>query len=320
MSTLRITVIGGGSVGLGLAASFAIAGAGVTLMVRAAAVETLRTQPVTVAGLLGEHRVEPGRIAIEDAQRPTRASLDCDVLVVTTKAYDVADALRPYALPGATDRPRAILLMQNGLGSAEAAREVMGPDTPIFSTAMLIGMQRHGLTHVSVNAHSGPVRAGALLGDDAQTMAPMLDLAARGFLPMVHEPNIEQTIFAKLLFNTCMNPTGALIGRSYGELLENVHSRGLIARLADETLRVFASRSNYRPAENGLHYLEGTLIPVVIPRSASHRSSMVQDLESGRRTEIDYLNGAIVRMGHEVGIDTPFHQSVVALIHAREAV
>ena len=211
MSTLRITVIGGGSVGLGLAASFAIAGAGVTLMVRAAAVETLRTQPVTVAGLLGEHRVEPGRIAIEDAAHPTRACLDCDVLVVTTKAYDVADALRPAAGPGATDRPRAILLMQNGLGSAEAAREVMGPDTPIFSTAN-------------------------------------------------------------------------------------------------------------RPAENGLHYVEGTLIPVVIPRAASHRSSMVQDLESGRRTEIDYLNGAIVRMGHEVGIDTPFHQSVVALIHAREAV
>lgn len=119
MSTLRITVIGGGSVGLGLAASLALAGAGVTLMVRAAAVEMLRSQAVTVSGLLGEHRVEPGRIAIEDADHPTRACLDCDVLVVTTKAYDVADALRPYAMPDAPDRPRAILPMQNGLGSAE---------------------------------------------------------------------------------------------------------------------------------------------------------------------------------------------------------
>ena len=320
MSVLRISVIGGGSVGLALAASLALAGADVTLMVRAAAVETLRTQALTVTGLLGEHRVEPGRIAIEDADQPTRACLDCDVLVVTTKAYDVADALRPYAIPGAPERPRAVLLMQNGLGSAEAARAVMGPGTPIFSTAMLIGMQRHGLTHVSVNAHSGPVRAGSLLGDDARAIAPMLELAVRGFLPMVHEPDIEQTILAKVLFNTCMNPTGALIGRSYGELLENPHSRGLIARLADETLRVFAARNGYRPAENGLHYVEATLIPVVIPRSASHRSSMVQDLESGRRTEIDYLNGAIVRMGHEAGIDTPFHQAVVALIHARERV
>jgi 2-dehydropantoate 2-reductase len=47
---------------------------------------------------------------------------------------------------------------------------------------------------------------------------------------------------------------------------------------------------------------------------------MLQDLESGRRTEIDYLNGAIVRMDRDVGIDTPFHQSIVALIHAREQV
>jgi 2-dehydropantoate 2-reductase len=318
VSTLRMTVIGGGSVGLGFAASFAVAGARVTLMVRSASVEALRTQPVTVAGMLGEHRLEPGRIAIEDTDHPTQACLDCDVLVVTTKAYDVAEALRPYAVPGAPSRPRAVLLMQNGLGSADAARVVLGPDIPIFSTAMLIGLQRHGLNHVSVNAHSGPVRTGSLLGDDAQAIAPMFDVAARGFLPVVHEPNIQHTIFAKLLFNTCMNPTGALIGRNYGELLENQHSRGLIIHLADETLRVFASGNGYRPAENGRHYVEGTLIPVVIPRAASHRSSMVQDLEAGRRTEVDYLNGAIVKMGREVGIDTPFHQSIVALIHARE--
>lgn len=318
MHDLRITVIGGGSVGLGMAASLALAGARVTLMVRATAVESLRTQPVTVAGMLGEHRLEPGRIAVEDADHPTRACLDCHVLVVTTKAYDVAEALRPYARPGASSRPRAIVLMQNGLGSTEAARDVMGAEIPIFCTAMLIGLQRRGLNHVSVNAHSGPIRIGSLLGDDPQTVAPMVEMAGRGFLPMVQEPNIEHTILAKVLFNTCLNPTGALIGRSYGELLENDHSRGLITHLADETLRVYASSKNYRPAENGRHFVEGTLIPVVIPRSASHRSSMVQDLESGRRTEIDYLNGAIVKMGREVGIDTPFHQSIVALIHARE--
>ena len=84
MSTLRMTVIGGGSVGLGFAASSSRAGARVTLMVRSASVEALRTQPLTVAGMFGEHRLEPGRIAIEDADHPTQACLDCDVLVVTT--------------------------------------------------------------------------------------------------------------------------------------------------------------------------------------------------------------------------------------------
>jgi 2-dehydropantoate 2-reductase len=320
MSDLRVTVIGGGSVGLGLAAHFATAGARVTLMVRRVSIEHLRNHAITVSGMLGEHSVEPGCIAIEDSDKPSDASLVCDVLVVTTKAYDVGNALRPYANGRSPGRPGAILLMQNGLGSAETARDVMGPGIPIYCTAMLIGMQRKSPTHVSVNAHSGPVRVGALLGDDTKAIAAMLDLSKGGFLPLVYEPNIRHIILAKVLFNTCMNPTGALIGYSYGELLENQHSRHLITRLADETLQVFAASNDYRPAKSGRHFVEETLVPVVIPRSASHRSSMLQDLESGRRTEIDYLNGAVVEMGRKFGIDTPFHQSIVALIHARERV
>jgi 2-dehydropantoate 2-reductase len=257
-----------------------------------------------------------GPKAIISGLRPSAAARECDVLVVTTKAYDVADAVRPYA--GSAPGPRAILLMQNGVGSAEAARDVLGSGTPVFSTAIWIGMQSVGLTQVAVNAHSGPVQTGALLGDDIQAVMPMLTLAERGFVPMAHEPDIEKTVFGKLLFNSCMNPTGALIGRNYGELLENQYSREIIGNLADETLRVFAARNGFRPANNGKHYVDDILIPLVIPRSSPHRSSMVQDLELGRRTEIDFLNGAIVKMGHETGIETPFHRSIVALIHARE--
>lgn len=317
MGDLKVTIIGGGSVGLCLAASFVQAGAKVALTVRAGSVDKLREEPITVAGMFGDHRVEAGKIAVEDNDKPSVTCRDCDVLFVTTKAYDVARSLRPFATMG-TDSPRAIVLLQNGLGSAEAARATIGLRVPVFSTAMYIGMQRHGLAHVSVNAYSSPIRIGALLGDNSQTISEMLNVATRGFVPMVHDPEIRNTIFTKLLFNSCMNPTGALIGRNYGELLENVHSRELIANLAEETLRVFAASNGFRPAESGQHYVDKILTPLVIPRSAPHRSSMFQDLESGRLTEIDYLNGAIVKMGRKLGIDTPYHQAIVALIHARE--
>jgi len=208
--------------------------------------------------------------------------------------------------------------MQNGLGSAEAARGVLGPHIPIYSTAMLIGMQRVGDTHIKVTAHSSPVWCGALLGDDEAALASLIDAASGGFLPMVRQPDIEQTILSKLLFNTCMNPTGALTGLCYGDLLENAHSRALITELASETLQVFAATSGFRPFASGQDYVENRLIPVVIPHSAPHRSSMLQDLEAGRRTEIDFLNGAIVRMGASAGIATPNHRCLVSLIHARE--
>lgn len=310
---LRVAVIGGGSVGLGVAASLAQAGAAVTLLVRPGAVEALRAAPITVAGMLGEHRIEPGAVAVAAAGDPP---MECDVAVVTTKAHDVAAVLRPFAAPGRA--PRAVLLMQNGLGSADAARGVLGPGVPVFSAVMYIGMQKQGVAHVAVNAFASPVLAGALLGDDIAPLAPLFEIAPRGFLPIVHAPDVRNTILAKLLFNSCMNPTGALIGRSYGELLENPHSRALITRLADETIRVYAAHG-FAPARDGEDYVANRMIPMVIPKSAPHRSSMVQDLEAGRRTEIDFLNGAVVRMGREAGIATPCHETIVELIRAREA-
>ncbi len=313
---ISVTIIGGGSVGLCLAASLGQAGARVNLMVRSTSIESLQTEPIIVSGLLGDHCVDAGQLTIENTDQPSHSSFDCDVLVVTTKTYDVADAVTLYAQSAI--RPRAILLMQNGLGTTEVVRSIFGPDVPVFSTAMLIGMQRKGLNHVVVSAHSSPVWVGSMLNDKPEPILAMIDLADQGFLPMTYEGNIQEVIYSKVLFNSCMNPTGALIDRSYGELLENIHSKNLIAQLADETLRIYAANTGYCPAKNGQEYVEDFLIPAVIPNSSPHRSSMLQDIEAGHRTEIDYLNGAIIELGKSVNIDAPVHQSIVSLIHARE--
>ena len=314
---LRITVVGGGSVGLAVAASFAQCGSAVTLLARRSSTEALARDALTITGKLGEHSFSPGAFALGDAAVPPDEARDCDVLVVTTKAHDLAEALRPFA--GCDRRgPRAVLLMQNGLGSAEVAREVLGPAVPVFSAAMYIGMQRHGLTSIAVNAASSAVMVGSLLGDDIAPLNALLEAAPRGFLPVTHAPEIRDVVLTKLLFNTCMNPTGALTGRSYGGLLENAHSRALIERLAQETLDAYAAAFAFRPAPDGPGYVRDTLCPVVFPRSAPHRSSMVQDLEAGRRTEIDVLNGAILRLGTAHGVATPTHATIADLIRARE--
>lgn len=318
MGDHHIAILGGGSVGLCLAASFAKSEAKVSLLVREASVAGLQGQNISVSGLLGEHDIAAGRIEIGSASSPTDEQRACDMLVVTTKAHDVEAALRPFARPDG--RGPAVLLLQNGMGSAEVARRVMGQETPIYSTAMMIGMVRNSPTDVAVTAHSSPILSGALLGDDEGALQTLLALAQEGIVPMQHDPNIRQTISFKLLFNSCMNPTGALIGRTYGELLENPHSRELIAALAEETLAAYAAAWDYRPAENGQHYVDEVLNAIIFPRSAGHRSSMVQDLEAGRATEIDFLNGAVVGLAKQQGLDAPFHRSIVSLIHAREMV
>jgi 2-dehydropantoate 2-reductase len=194
----------------------------------------------------------------------------------------------------------------------------LGPEARIYSSAMMIGMVRHTPDTVEVTAQASPIQCGALLGAETGPLDRAIAVAERGFVPMVHDPAIRETIAFKLLFNSCMNPTGALIGLTYGGLLENPHSRAFIAGLADETLAAFAAAWGYRPARSGQDYVERVLSPIVFPRGVGHRSSMVQDLEAGRRTEIDFLNGAIIDLAASVGQSALRHESIRALIRARE--
>ena len=172
---------------------------------------------------------------------------------------------------------------------------------------------------MKINVIAGPVRVGTLFGFEPDGMQALAASAAAGLLPMVYEPAIEPAMLNKFLFNSCLNAAGALTGQTYGELVTHPHSRQLIVRLADEAIRVLDAARRYQAAAgNGARYVEDVLTPFVVPKAAAHRSSMLQDVAAGRRTEIDYLNGAIVRMGSAHGIETPFNQALVSLIHARD--
>ena len=140
-----------------------------------------------------------------------------------------------------------------------------------------------------------------------------------GFLPITYEHPVEPAILNKFLFNTCLNGIGAITRMTYGELVSNVHTRHLIKQVADETIRVVRAERQAEVAVDGDSYVEQTLTPFVLPKAAAHRSSMLQDVEAGRRTEIDYLNGAVVRMGQRHGVATPANDAIACLVRAREA-
>jgi 2-dehydropantoate 2-reductase len=316
MTALTITVIGAGSVGLAVAASLAKAGQDVTLAAREGSVVDLQNSAVTLSGMLGSHEVPAGQITIIDAAAPSHAARGCDMLIVTTKAQGVATALTPFSALG--PKPKAVLSLQNGLGSSEAARAVMGPNVPIYASAMMIGFVRQDLSHVAITAVASPILTGALLGDPQSALEAFVAASKDGFVPFEVNPNIRDKIYSKLLFNACMNPTGALADMTYGALVESLHTLGLIKALADETLAVFAAQSGFAPFADGKSYARDNLVPRGLAHGSGHRSSMVQDMEAGRPTEIDALNGAVARLGVQHGVPTPTHDAVIALIKAHE--
>ena len=315
MSDYHVSIFGGGSVGLCLAANFVSAGAKVSLLVRKASLPALDRQSINVAGILGEFRAPADDITLCNASAPTDEVLSSDMLVLTTKAHDVATALEPFA--NAPTCP-PVLLLQNGLGSAEIARKALGDDVPVYSSAMMIGMERKSPNSVFIGAQAGPIQCGPLLGDDLAPLQRLVESAETGFIPMTVDPEIRATIAFKLLFNCCMNPTGAMTGQTYGELLTDPNSRAMIVGLADEALAALAAAFDYRPASSGQEYVDDILTPLVIPRGQGHRSSMLQDLQAGRKTEIDFLNGAVIDLSEKSGLKAIRNEMLTQLIKARE--
>ena len=319
MTALRMSILGSGSVGLAIAATYVQAGQNVTLLARGAAVHELRRNGITVSGVSGDHQIEPQRLKVSDAANPDPEDIDCDVLIVATKAYQVHDALKRL-MHGARPvvAPRAVLLLQNGWGSADEARSTLPFGTAIFSSIMMIGVERRGSAHVNVNVLASPIRVGTLFAAAPDLMQEAVECGKAGFLPVTYEDPIEPAILGKFLFNTCLNAIGAITRMTYGELVSNQHTRHLITQVADETIQAIRAERQVALAPDGATYVEKTLIPFVLPKAAAHRSSMLQDVEAGRRTEVDYLNGAVVRMGARHSTPTPHNEAVASLIRARE--
>lgn len=314
---LRISVLGSGSVGLAVAASYARAGQRVALLARGSTVPQLRSEGVRVSGVCGDHCIDPQQLKVCDADRPDAEDVACDILIVATKAYQVQEALTSL-MRNAQNAPKAVLLLQNGWGSADEARDVLPPGVPVFSSIMMIGIERRSPVHVNVNVQASPIRVGTLFESAPELMRDAVQRGQPGFLPITYEHPVEPAILNKFLFNTCLNAIGAITRMTYGELVNNVHTRHLIKQVADETIRVVRAERQAEVAVDGASYVEQTLTPFVLPKAAAHRSSMLQDVEAGRRTEIDYLNGAVVRMGQRHGIATPANDAVASLVRARE--
>jgi 2-dehydropantoate 2-reductase len=178
------------------------------LLARGAALPELRRNGITVSGVSGDHQIEPKRLKVSDAANTDPEDIACDVLVVATKAYQVHDVLeRLMHRAGPAAAPRAVLLLHNGWGSADEARSMLPVGTAIFSSIMMIGIERRSPAHVNVNVQASPIRVGTLFAATPELMREAVERGKAGFLPITYEDPVEPAILNKFLFNTCPMPS-----------------------------------------------------------------------------------------------------------------
>jgi len=311
---MRVLIYGAGAVGQATGCMLAADGHTVDMILRKRFADVIREHGLTVSGIFGEYRMEPRAIG-------TFTSLaDCsnsqyDVVFITTKSYDTQKAADDIS--SLSDVSPVIVSLQNGCGNLELLVECFGPDR-VLGGRVITGFEIERPGHVRITVTADAVHIG---GPDEGVMSPLAERIAAAVdhagLPCAATDSIRRDLFAKLLYNCALNPLGAVLGVHYGALGENPFSRGIMNAVIDEVFAVISALGAATHWETADEYRE-FFYSRQVPATYDHRPSMLQDIESGKRTEVDSLTGYVVREGKRLGVPTHVCDTLSNLIRFRE--
>ncbi len=233
----------------------------------------------------------------------------CDFGIVATKAMHTDGAVAATARAFANG---AVASVQNGVGNEEViARHV---SRVIRGTTFPAGKLRSpGVVQWDVKGDTtlGPFEPSPASNDEVEQLA---DACTRGGMPTHAVADARGAQWRKVIFNAATNPVGALTGLTHGRVCERPDLRALVSALVDEGKAVAAAQGITLDADPE-ELIDHAARPDV---AYDHKASMLQDVETRRRTEIDYLNGGIGRFGREHGVSTPLNDALTALVKALE--
>jgi 2-dehydropantoate 2-reductase len=232
----------------------------------------------------------------------------CDFGIVATKAMHTEAAIVATAH---AFEDGCVATVQNGLGNEEAlARHV---ERVIRGTTFPAG-RILGPGHVQWDV-KGDTTLGPFDGRTPPAEVERLaDACTRAGMPTHAVEDARGPQWRKVIFNAASNPIGALTGLTHGRVCERPDLRALVSGLVDEGKAVAAAQGIVLDADP-----EALIDHAARPDVAyEHRASMLQDVEARRPTEIDYLNGGIVRFGREHGVPTPLNEAIWALVKGVE--
>ncbi|MGH9747907.1 MAG: ketopantoate reductase family protein [Candidatus Acidiferrales bacterium] len=304
LSDTRVAVMGAGAVGSYFGGMLARAGARVTLIAR-----TPHARAIRKSGLFLDTVTFQEHVAIDAATDPSAAS-DARFVLFCVKTLDTetaAQAITPHLAPDAI-----VISMQNGVDNVERIRASSGINALPAVVYVAAAFPEPG--HVK---HSG--RGELIVGEYAKGVpapagAPgrpdrVADLFAAAGVPCRVSPDIEAEQWTKMVMNCAGNAVTAIAQTSFAHAARNLGTREVMRTVIDECVAVARAAGVRLPeidwTEKGLKNAESL---------GEATSSTAHDVARGRPTEIDSLNGYIVRRGKELGLPTPVNLALYALI------
>jgi len=302
---MKIVVLGSGTIGSLYGAFLSTVNDNEVILVgRNPHVAAIHKWGLQIRGIMGDYTFHLD--AVEDASEIT----DADLILLTTKTYDTIPAIKTAM--HLIDKGAYVVLIQNGLGTEERVAEVIHT-TKVLRATTCMGALRTEPGIVTATG-CGLTELGSRYPENYDFVMKMTDMLKKSGFEVSASKNIEGVVWTKTLVNCGINPVGALTGFTNGEVYKDPQLRGLVIRLVEEAVEIVKALGIELTTEDPVRYALGTA-----KATGNNLNSMLQDIQAGKKTEIDSITGEIIRLGKELGIETPMNESVYALIKAIES-
>lgn len=310
---MKTLVVGLGAIGTVYSCLLSLAGHEVTGLGRPTSIDKIKTNGVRVSGIWGEYSTDLVDV-VSDVRELVHNHYD--MIIVTVKTFAIETIAQQIA-PLVGDRTK-VFLLQNGYGNFEAASKYI-PENRLILGRVIFGAETlaQGESKVTVIADD------VIIGSPKNLVDPdLLEEYAGVFraagIPTKASQEIMKYIWGKIIYNSALNTLGAIFEVSYGELAAEPLTRDLMNKIICELFDLLKARNIPMFWSDAQTYLTD-FYNNLIPPTVAHHASMLQDIQKGRRTEIEALNGAAVKLAQESGVAVPVNEVVVAMVKAKES-
>jgi 2-dehydropantoate 2-reductase len=312
-SSYTILITGLGALGTVFATLLKKAGHTVFALTKDRYLPELADRNVRVSGIWGEHEAELDGIFSSIGPLEQKK---IDLIILSVKSYDTAAAIEQVKLLVGTDT--LVITAQNGYGNYETVSNAVGKDHTLLAR-IIFGAKLQAAGRAEVTVIADDVRMGqphsAVDRGRVQEIAAAFTSAG---IPTAYAENVESILWDKILYNAALNPLGAILECTYGQLAEKPETRRIMDEIMDEIFRVAEAQGialNWKSAALYREHFYARLVPP----TAKHFPSMYYDVKAGKRLEIDALNGAVVRLAQAKGVAVPVNETITNIIKAKEA-
>ncbi|MFA5143869.1 MAG: 2-dehydropantoate 2-reductase [Candidatus Omnitrophota bacterium] len=264
----------------------------------------IRQAGIKIEGLSVAHQVKV------NISTDTKEIGVCDFAIICVKSYSTEDACKD--IKDIVGENTFVATIQNGIGNVQVLNDYFGPEK------VIAGITNHGSTLLGAGhvRHAG--KGETIIGkSDGRLSAALRDLqnilTKAGFETKVSK-DIDSVIWGKLIINVGMNALAAITRLNNGELIGHEEARALLRAAVQEAARIVKRKRIKLAYDDPIQKVES-----VCKATSANICSMLQDVKNKRRTEIDFINGAIVRQGKALGIQTPVNEVLTNLVKTIEA-